>query len=57
MDVSESSDIEDEIKNIDDKSEDNRSASVCDPDQEEDNTDVKMESEEKKGRVHLFMRL
>jgi hypothetical protein len=57
MDVSESSDVEDEIKNIDDKSENCRSASVSDLDQEEDNTDVKMESEEKKGREHLFMRL
>jgi hypothetical protein len=54
MDVSESSDIEDEIKNIDDKSEENRSARVSDADQEEDNTDVKVESEEKKGRLNLF---
>jgi hypothetical protein len=49
MDVSENSDTEDEIKNIDDKSENYGSASVSDPDQEEDNTDVKVESEEKKG--------
>jgi hypothetical protein len=55
MDVSENSDIEDEIKNVDDKSEENRSAHVSDADQEEDNTDVKMESDEKKGRLHLFM--
>jgi hypothetical protein len=53
MDVSENSDIEDEIQNVD---ENYRSAIVSDPDQEEDSTDVKVESEEKKGRVYLFMR-
>jgi hypothetical protein len=52
MDVSENSDIEDEIKDID---ENYISPFVSDPDQEEDNTDVKMESKEKKGRVYLFM--
>lgn len=53
MDVSEDSDIEEEIKDID---ESYRSAFVSDPDQE-DNTDVKMEYEVKKGRVNSFMRL
>jgi hypothetical protein len=51
MDVSEDSDIEEEIKDID---ENYRSPFVSDPDQE-DNTDVKMECEVKKGRVNLFM--
>lgn len=44
VDVTETADVEDDIKNIGDRSEED-----SDCDQEGDNTDVKMESEEKKG--------
>lgn len=44
MEVTEATDIEEEIKDINVQSEED-----SDCDQEGDNTDVKMESEEKKG--------
>jgi hypothetical protein len=49
MDVTENSEIEDEIKNVDNKREDDRSDSDSDSNKGKDNTDVKMELEVKKG--------
>jgi hypothetical protein len=56
MDVTENSEVDDEIKNIDDKSEDDRRNSDVGGFQD-DNCDVKMESAENKGQVSLFMSL
>jgi len=48
MDVTETTDIQEDIKDIDVQSEED-----SDCDREGDNTDVKIESEEKKGWVSL----
>jgi len=54
MDVTENSEIEDEIKNVDNKREDDRSDSDSDSNKGKDNTDVKMELEVKKGWVSFL---
>ncbi|XP_069684156.1 X-linked retinitis pigmentosa GTPase regulator-like [Periplaneta americana] len=51
--VLQTSEVEDEIKDIGDKSDENKSESSSDDD-DEDNSDVKIESEKKEGRVARF---